>query len=100
MTTTFKISQMDRETATGFVNVVHWTASQTDGDFAASTYGTVSFTKEDNINYVPYESLSEAQVIDWVKASMGTEGVKALELALANNIAEQKAPKKATGTPW
>lgn len=98
--TTFTIFTLDRDTADGFVNTVHWHATETEGDFQASSYGTVSFTKEDGINYLPYASLTEAQVIAWVKGSMGDEGVKALEDALAANIAEQKAPKKATGTPW
>lgn len=98
--TTFKIANLDRDTADGFVNTVHWTASQVDGEFSAGSYGTISFTKEDGINYVPYESLTEAQVIDWVKGSMGEEWRDALEDALAANIAEQKAPKKASGTPW
>lgn len=98
--TNFKISTLDRDTTDNFVNTVHWTASVTDGDFQASTYSTVSFTKEDGINYLPYDSLTEAQVIAWVKGSMGEAGVKALEDALAANIAEQKAPKKASGTPW
>lgn len=98
--TTFKISTLDRDTADGFVNTVHWTASQVDGDFTASTYSTVSFTKEDGINYIPYEQLTEAQVIEWVKASLGEEGVAAIDTALANNIADQKAPKVAAGTPW
>jgi len=98
--TNWKISTLDRDTADGFVNTVHWTASQTDGDYTASTYSTVSFTKEDGINYVPYESLTEAAVVEWVKASLGEEGVAAVDLALANNIAAQKAPVTATGTPW
>ena len=100
MTTTFKISQMDRNTADGFVNTVHWNASQVDGDFSASTYSTASFTKEDGINYVPYASLTEAAVIEWVKGSLGAEGVAAVDAALAANIADQKAPTTATGTPW
>ena len=98
--TNWKISTLDRDTADGFVNTVHWTASQTDGDYTASTYSTVSFTKEDGINYVPYESLTEAAVVEWVKASLGEEGVAAVDLALANNIAAQKNPPVATGTPW
>ena len=100
MTTTFKITNMDRLTADGFVNTVHWTASQTDGDYSASTYSTVSFTEQPGESYTPYDQLTEAQVVEWVKASLGEEGVAAVELALAANIAEQKAPKKATGTPW
>lgn len=98
--TTFKISQMDRATSDGFVQTVHWTASQVDGDFSASTYSTASFAKEDGINYAPYESLTEAAVIEWVKASLGAEGVAAVDAALAQNIADQKAPKVAAGVPW
>ena len=98
--TTFKISQMDRDTSDGFVRTVHWNASQTDGDFSASTYSTVSFTKEDGINYVPYASLTESAVIEWVKGSLGADGVAAVNAALAANIAYQKAPKVAAGVPW
>lgn len=97
---TFKIVNLDRDTADGFVNTVHWAASKVDGEFSAGSYGTVSFVKEDGINYVPYASLTQDMVIDWVKGKMGVDGVKALEDALSANIAEQKAPKKASGTPW
>jgi hypothetical protein len=100
MTTTFKISQMDRATADGFVQTVHWTASQVDGDFTASTYSTASFTKEDGINYVPYADLTEAAVVEWVKGSLGAEGVAAVDAALAQNIELQKNPVTAQGTPW
>jgi hypothetical protein len=98
--TIWKISTLDRNTADGFVNTVHWNASQVDGDFTASTYSTVSFTKEDGINYVPYAELTEAAVVEWVKGSLGADGVTAVDAALAANIAEQKSPKVATGTPW
>jgi hypothetical protein len=98
--TSWKISNLDRNTADGFVQTVHWIASQIDGEFFASTYSTASFTKEDGINYVPYADLTEAAVIEWVKASLGDEGVAAVDSALATNIAEQKAPKMAVGVPW
>ena len=100
MTTTFKISQMDRLTDTGFVCTVHWTASQVDGEYTASTYSTVGFTEQPDQSLIPYEDLTEAQVVEWVKASLGEEGVAAIDTALANNIADQKAPKVAAGTPW
>jgi hypothetical protein len=98
--TNWKISTLDRDTADGFVRVVHWNAAQTDGDFTASTYSTVSFTKEDGINYVPYAQLTEAAVVEWVKGSLGAEGVAAVDAALAQNIELQKNPVQATGTPW
>lgn len=98
--TQFKITQMDRNTVDGFVTTVHWTASQVDGDFSASTYSTANFIKEDGINYVPYESLTEAAVIDWVKASLGAQVVEGIGIALAAQISDHKAPKVAAGVPW
>jgi hypothetical protein len=100
MITTFKIPQMDRNTSDGFVNTVHWTASQVDGDFSASTYSTASFTKEDGINYVPCSELTEAAVVEWVKGSLGAEGVAAVDAALSQNIELQKNPVTVTGLPW
>lgn len=96
----WKITQTDYNTADKFIFFVHFTASQVDGEHSASTYSTVSFTKTDGMNLIPYDSLTEAKVIEWVKASLGTEGVAAVDASLATNIAEQKAPKKASGTPW
>lgn len=101
MTTTFKITNMDRLTPTGFVCTVHWTASQTDGDYTAvPIYSTVSFTEQPGQTLIPYDELTEATVVEWVKASLGAEGVAAVDAALANNIAAQKNPPVATGTPW
>lgn len=98
--TNFKISILDRDTDDGFVNTVHWTASQVDGDYTASTCNTISFAKEEGVNYVPYETLTESQVVDWVKVSLGVKGIAAIDTALSNNIAEQKAPKVVAGIPW
>ncbi|CAB4141599.1 hypothetical protein UFOVP415_41 [uncultured Caudovirales phage] len=98
--TTFKISQMDRDTDSGFVRTVHWNASQVDGEFSASTYSTMSFTKEDGITLIPYDELTEQLVIGWVVTTLGEDGVAAVDAALAQNIADQKAPKVAAGVPW
>ena len=100
MTTTFKITNLDRDTADGFVTTVHWTASQVDDGLTASVYSTQSFTKEDGVNITPYDQLTEEQVVGWVKEALGEEAVAAIDTALAANIADQKAPKTATGTPW
>lgn len=100
MTTTFKITNLDRDTADGFVTVAHWAASQVEGDFSASIVNTQSFTKEDGVNLIPYADLTEEVVIDWVQEALGEETVAAIDAALAAQIAEQQAPSKATGLPW
>lgn len=100
MTIEFKISALDRDTADGFVTTAHWTASKTEGDFSAGSYGTVGFTKEDGVNLIPYADLTEATVIGWVEASLGAETLTAMEATMDALIAEQQVPSKATGTPW
>ena len=86
---------MERVKATGFVNIVHYNVTKVDGEFSASTYGTVSF--EAGTPTTPYASLTKAQVIEWVKDKLGEEVVEA---SLASQIAAQKNPTTATGTPW
>jgi ribosomal protein S11 len=95
MTTTYTINQLDRNTSDGFVTTVHYSVSKVDGEFSASTYGTVSF--EAGTPTTPYASLTKAQVIEWVKDKLGEETVEA---SLVSQIAAQKNPTTATGMPW
>ena len=95
MTTTYTINQLDRNTSDGFVTTVHYNVTKVDGEFSASTYGTVSF--EAGIPAIPYASLTKAQVIEWVKDKLGEE---VIEASLSAQIAAQKNPTTATGVPW
>jgi len=95
MTTTYTIAQLDRNTSDGFVTTVHYNITKIDGEYSASTYGTVSF--EAGTPTTPYASLTKAQVIEWVKDKLGEETVEA---SLAAQIAAQKNPTTATGMPW
>lgn len=97
MTTTWKITQCDRLTADGFITTAHWTASATDGDYTAQPiYSTCSFAE--GVATTPYADVTEAQVLGWCWAN-GVDK-EATESALAAQIAAQKAPVTATGTPW
>ena len=95
--TTWKIVNMERDASTGFVSTVHWTCSDADGDYSGSTYGSLGLQGE---LVTPYENLTEATVIGWVKAVMGEETVAATEAAVAAQIADAKEPAVATGMPW
>ena len=96
MTTTWKISNLDRRTSDGFVTTAHWRADAVDGEHSASIYSTCSWS--DGQPTLPYAQLTEQQVLAWCYES-GVDKA-ATEAALAAQIAEQKAPKTATGTPW
>ena len=96
MTTTWTISQLDRKTADGFVTTAHWQATAVDGEHTASIYSTASWA--DGTVNTPYENLTPETVLGWVWAN-GVDKT-ATEAALAANIALQKAPVTASGTPW
>jgi hypothetical protein len=96
--TTWTISQLERNTADGGVVVAHWRATLTDGDYSASSYGTCGFTPDPTApDFVPFESLTEADVLEWVYESVDKDSVEA---SLAANIEDQKAPQTMAGTPW
>jgi hypothetical protein len=96
--TTFnwQISQMDRLTSDGFVVTVHYNVNAVDGEYNASTYGTIGYTQESD-TYTPYADLTQAQVIGWVQTSLGKDTVEA---SLQSQIDALKNPKQATGLPW
>ena len=95
MTTTWTISQLDRKTADGFVTTAHWQATAVDGEHTASIYSTASWA--DGTVNTPYTELTQATVLNWVWESVDKT---ATESALAAQIALQKAPVTASGTPW
>jgi hypothetical protein len=86
---------MEREVSNGFVITAHWQATAVDGDYTASTYSTCSWA--DGTPTVPYADLTQETVLNWVWESVDKQ---ATEDALAANIALQKNPVTATGTPW
>lgn len=91
----FKIVNLDRNTDGDVVTNVHWTVSKTDGEAVGSVYGSQAVEVGDE--FVPYSDLTEATVIEWVKAKLDLVSVEA---ALDAQIEEQKAPKVASGLPW
>jgi hypothetical protein len=95
MNYTWNVVQMDRKSADGFVTTVHYNVSAVDGEFTASTYGTVGYTEEGA--FTPYSQLTEAVVIGWVKDSLGQDTV---EEALAAQIEAQQNPVSESGLPW
>tara|TARA_R110000868_G_scaffold321826_1_gene582875 strand:+ start:1411 stop:1710 length:300 start_codon:yes stop_codon:yes gene_type:complete len=96
MTTTWVITQTNYETSNGFITTAHWTATAVDGDYTASIWSTCSW--QAGTPTIPYANVTEAEVLAWCYAS----GVDkdATEAALAQQIALQKNPVTATGTPW
>lgn len=96
------ISSLDRALPDGVVLTAHWRVSKTDGDASGSVYGTISFPAKDpaDPDFIPYDQLTEAQVVEWVKDAMGANQVSAYEAAVQGQIDAQINPTKASGVPW
>jgi hypothetical protein len=99
MSTTFtwKVSDLERTTADGKVNVVHYTVTAEDGTYSSGAYGSLGF---DGDVTTPYADLTEEVVVGWVKEQFGVEKISEIEEALQNQLDEQAQPTKANGTPW
>jgi len=95
---TWTIANLERNTADGGVTVAHWRCTAVDGDHSASAYGTVGFTPDPTAEgFVPYENLTEADVLAWVHGSVDKD---ATEAALTSKIDAEKNPTTTAGTPW
>ena len=101
MSTTFTwaISNLERETADGFVYTAHYTVSAANDAYSAGAYGSVGFERPDTL--IPYDNLTEDTVIGWVKEKIGgQEKVDEIQAALQAQLDEKAAPTKAAGVPW
>jgi hypothetical protein len=93
---TYTIAQLERNTSDGFVVTVHYRVNAVDGDYSASTYGTVGYTQSEE-SFTPFDQLTEETVIGWVQNSLDKDEIEA---NLASQIEAAKAPATVAGMPW
>jgi hypothetical protein len=84
------------------IQIIHWRyqATQVDGDktWFAETYGASSVAQPNPQNFIPYEDVTEAEVISWLESVLP---VDAMQASLEANIALQITPKEVTlPLPW
>ena len=76
----------------------------TDGQYNPSCGNFTTLTTSQNSTFIPYENLTEADVISWVQAALGTAGVAEVEAKLQLAIDQQITPPTVTPQdtplPW
>ena len=81
------------------VNVI-WTLTGVDGDYTASIDGNTVFDSQQESTFVPYSDLTQDQVIGWVQAALGPDGIANFEANVNGQIASmQNPPVSPTNTP-
>jgi hypothetical protein len=98
ITFNWQVQNMTHTTDTGFVINVAWgcTASQ---DSASAFHGgkTVYENNPDQDGFIPYDQLTEEQVLGWVWADVDKA---AIEADLTTKIEKQLNPTTTNGLPW
>ena len=98
-TYTWKIANLERETADGYVFTVHYTVNAEDGTYSSGAYGSIGLQRPEG-DLIPFADLTEDLVVGWVKDHFGAEKVVEIEAALQQQLDQQHAPTKAAGLPW
>jgi hypothetical protein len=97
-TFTWKIAQLERETADGFVFTAHYTVDAKDDTYSAGAYGSIGFERPENL--IPFADLTEELVVTWVQEALTAEKVADVEAALQQQLDDQRSPRVAAGVPW
>ena len=103
---TWKVTQLLTETIEGnenYVVIAHCETIGVDGEYSASVPNVIQFSTEDVTVFIPYEDLTEEMVINWIKESLGEEGVLSIEASIQAQIEAQKNPPvtpQETPLPW
>jgi hypothetical protein len=99
-TVTWRIANLERETADGIVFTAHYTIDANDGTYSAGAYGSLGLERPNEDEMIPFSQLTEEICVGWVKEKLTEEKVAEIEAALQAQLDEQHAPSRATGVPW
>ena len=94
---TWALANVDYDVSDGFCHTAHWTVQRVDGDYSASSYGSVGLTKPESLT--PKDDLKTADIIADVKAVLGTDRVTEIENGLTLQISEEKTPTQGRFVP-
>ena len=106
-TITWSINTLERELADGYVFTAHYsvnavssTLNPEGNPYSQGAYGSVGLERPEG-DLIPFEDLTQDQVIGWVKEKLGgDEKVAEIEQALTDRLAEVISPSRINGVPW
>jgi hypothetical protein len=77
-----------------------WNVSGTDGTYTGSLNGSTAFKLDPEAPFVPYEELTQEQVLDWVFGSLGEEGKATAEADVDAQIEYAASQVQNAPLPW
>lgn len=101
VTLTWAVNNMTRVVDDGFVVVVDWScAASATGVQGAFYGGQTTYTNDPSEpGFIPYDQLTEAEVLGWVYTALGDQKAE-IETNLTAKVEKQLNPTTANGVPW
>ena len=111
ITSSWAVNEMTRTESDGGVILVYWScvSSDSESDFTAQEAGKLRLTPDPSASdFIPYASLTEANVLSWVYDSLteddetATEAKERIEKDREAKVQGQidRASAQASGVPW
>ena len=106
-TFTWSINTLERELADGYVFTAHYSVNAVSSsldpegnNYTQGAYGSIGLERPEG-DLIPFDDLTQDQVIGWVKEKLGgDEKVAEIEAALQARLDEVMSPTKINGVPW
>lgn len=91
----------DDEGHTDIVVRIDWAlhATSEDEQYKARVIGRSEIEVDPEVQWIPYDEITEAQVVSWVEGSKGEDGMVAMKNGLDGNIRKQEHPKSTSANP-
>ena len=77
-----------------------WNVSGTDGTYNGSLNGSTAFKLDPNAPFIPFDQLTQEQVLGWVWDSMGEEGKATAEADVDAQIEYAASQVQNAPLPW
>lgn len=77
-----------------------WNVSGTEGNYSGSLNGSTAFKLDPAAPFIPYDQLTQEQVLSWVFESLGAEGKATAEADVDAQIAYAASQVQNAPLPW
>jgi hypothetical protein len=105
MTTTWQILDTNYQIADGLITKITYRCVVQLDNLIDKKIGEIELIGDSTLsNFIPFDSLTEENIIEWVKASLSEEQVTSIETNLQTNVIARKEAQDAQtikqGLPW
>jgi hypothetical protein len=93
------IVNLERETIDGYVLSASYVVSAKNGRCLAKLSGGIGLPRPQT-KLIPFDSLTEPCVVQWIKDALGQDEVNQIEAMLQAQLVDKHSSPRAVGLPW